>query len=424
MNSMKNLLLTVLCLSLSVLSAVHAVEDGSVFNDLTTDIVTPHYAWGQELRQGSIRALFVVAINPTPAFKYGMQLGARQVVEWAQRGDLDFDAVTADLDMATRKDDPQLAIFLDESFDSYRYSGTQRDDKEKDLLAKLEKPHDLYVLAWVSFRALPPEAAKIILRRVLDGAGLVLIGEIGTGLPKMFRKPSLDLAAEILRLDVNAPKLAVLEQAMRGKGDLWAGYQGPPLRAYELGRGRVYQVTLPTEPPLVRSTHYYPPWRQYFKDFTPEEQAEWNYKNQAPIPIWWGRYETMNGTFLRLFQYAAGRRPKVALTCPELAAAPEFPACMRTVTVELDNPRRLSGTIEYRVRSDENKLMASGSARFKADRAALDLPALKSGRYFLDLISRVGGGVDDIGVCAFSVKADCAVTIRRGDDRIRDGVPP
>lgn len=419
---MKKLLLTAICLSLSGLSAVHAVEDGSVFNELTTEIATPHYEWGKDLEAGGLRALFITAIRPTPSLKYGMLLASRQVVEWAQRGDLDFEAVTADLVMATRKDDPQLAIFPDESADSYRYSGTQRDDKRKDLLAKLEKPHELYVLAWISFRALPPEAAHIILRRVLDGAGLVLIGEVDTGLPKMFRKPSLDLAAEILRLDVNAPTLAVLEQAMRGKGDLWAGYKAP-LRAYELGKGRVYQVSLPTEPRLVRSTHYYPPWRQYFKDFKPEEQAEWNYKNQAPVPIWWGQFETMNGTFLRLFKYAAGRRPKAAMTCPELVSAPELPFGARTVTVELDNPEGLPGTIEYRVRSDENKLAASGSARIDGSRAALDLPALKSGRYFLDLISRVGGGVDDLGVCAFSVKVDCAVTIQRGDDRIQDGVP-
>lgn len=419
---MKRTLLAALLFVGSTLTPAFAAENGYVFNEVTTDIKTPHFEWTKGLRDGPVKALFITAISPVPWESYQMKLGARQIAEWAQRGDLEYEVVTTDMTLATKKDDPYLSVFPDNSSESYLYEGTQREDKTKELLKKLEKNYDIYVLTWTSFRAINPDAAEIILRRVLDGAGLVLVAETDSGLPKMFKKPSLELAGDILRLDVNFPQLAVLEKAMSGKGDLYKN-NGVQLRAYTLGKGRVYQTTLRAEPAVARSCHYYPTWRKYFKDFKPDEQAEWNYKNQAPVPIWWGQFETMNGTYLRLFNYAAGRKPKVAVTCPEFRTNPEIESSRRAVTIELDNPNKTAGEIEYRVRDDENKLVASGKAGFNSDKTTFELPALKNARYFLDLFSRVDGKIDDFGVCAFSVKPKCEMTIKRDDDRITDGRP-
>ena len=420
----KPFLLLTLGLALGPLSAG---EPGDCFNQLTMEVATPHYDWADNLAGGPVKALFVTAAGDAFASCHNStQMGARQVVEWAQRMDFSFEAVTGDYKLSLDKEEPILAHFADSnSFYAYRYDDVRRDAKAKELAAKLKQDYELYVFHYIAFKALDTESRKNILLHVLDGAGLVLIGTTDTGLPKMFKTPDYDLADAILRLDLNPGAEAALASARKGNSPL-LGHNSAPIRAYTLKKGRVLQIARCPEPAFVSDTgtdYYRPEWTKFYQELKPDAKKRVDYRNSAPIPLWWGAFENLNGSFLRAMYYAAGRVPKVAVSCPDLANAPEFDFGRRKIALRLANQDKQSGVISYRVRNDENKLAASGDAAFSSDGVELEIPELPGGKYVIDIISKIDGKTDDFGIQAFSVKPVLDVAIEQEDNRVQDGKP-
>ena len=179
-----------------VASAAFCREPGGWLNDITLEVVTPHLEWTGKLEGGPLRALFITCPGAAMHFQKP-SIGARMVVEWAQRMDADFEAVVGQ--GVADKENPRLI------FDMYHpvgFEGTRADEKEAELTAKLSKPYELYVLNHVSFDALMPEHKKVILDRVVGGAGLIMIGgnRYGTELTKMFKRPDPLLVKDVMRL--------------------------------------------------------------------------------------------------------------------------------------------------------------------------------------------------------------------------------
>ena len=147
---------------LLVLALIRAVQaapgelDGSYLNELEPRLVTPHFEFAKPAAAGKVRVMFVV-----PWF-----LAAREVVEVAQRLDIDYDVVTtSDSKRVSRpsKTDPTALV-----------AGTRLEDKEERMLATLRKPHDVIVLGNFQFSSLPESVQKEIEKQVRAGTGLLL----------------------------------------------------------------------------------------------------------------------------------------------------------------------------------------------------------------------------------------------------------
>ncbi|HOJ39009.1 MAG TPA: hypothetical protein PK644_00910, partial [bacterium] len=142
-----------------------ARHNGDYLHVITTSYVTPHLVWGKPLSTGKIKCLFIV----------GRQ-GAREVVELWQRMDLDYEAVTVF----------HSGLLAMEDMYEGQVEGTTAYEKKKELLTKLEKDYDVFILGNVRFDILPSEVKYRILEKVKNGAGLVFFYNHGTIYKKIF----------------------------------------------------------------------------------------------------------------------------------------------------------------------------------------------------------------------------------------------
>lgn len=156
-----------------------AAHDGSHLARVSTNLVTPHLVWARPLAGGPVRVLFIVPRN----------LAAREVAELAQRCDLDFQAVTAHSGNALAADDIYEA----------GSSGTSPAEKSAELLAALERPVEVIVLANLPITILPAEAQYRIVRHVADGGGLLTTFDWPFPYQKMLAtpQPAPEIAAAV-----------------------------------------------------------------------------------------------------------------------------------------------------------------------------------------------------------------------------------
>ncbi|OQA88999.1 MAG: Beta-galactosidase [Lentisphaerae bacterium ADurb.Bin242] len=193
---MKKSLLFAAALAVSAAVPLHAKHDGWYFNELTRKYETPHLEWGKDLP--TLKALFILP----PA-------GARDVVEMAQRMNLDYAAVVAHNHAALSTDSVYAAAL----------TGTSAYEKGEEIRAKAQAPYDVIFIANGPFTSLPPDAQFQLLQKVKEGAGLVVISKV---LPyrKLFAKP------------LPAPEF--LKEVL-----LPPGVKAANIKAYQFDKGRI-----------------------------------------------------------------------------------------------------------------------------------------------------------------------------------------
>lgn len=397
------------------------LEPGDWVNDVTAAVSTPHYPWVERLRNGPVKVMFITVAGGALDYQRPV-IGGRMPVEWAQRMPLAYQAVTAQLGLSVEKKLPRLSF---DFFHPVGYRQISPDEKQAELLHKLDAgPYELYVLNYLGFDALGAEAQLRILRAVNDGAGLLMIGDPRT-LPTvqngMFHNPDQELAQALVRADnlwgsepIKKLKGTLADQ----KRKIWE-QNGLPLRTYRLGKGRIVQASRSYEP-ANSYIFYLPEWTRKFQKHASQEQARIRYYNAAPIPLWWGEFEGLNGSFLRLLAYTAGRLPEVELSCPALEQNPVLAAGQTTLLFTLVNPKNRTGTLFCRIRSDDNIEVFSSKTAFGGDAAEVKIPALPGGVYYLDLVSRIDGNADDLGVLRFQVESEQKAEIKVADNRVTD----
>lgn len=400
----------------SVCSNLYALEPGEWLNDVTMEVETPHLEWAKNIEGGPLKILFVTTGGAALHFQKPI-LGARLIVEWAQRMDIEYEAVTGGRGCAKDKENPRLTFDL---FHPIGYDGIQPQEKERELAEKLEKNYDLFVFNHISFDAISPEAQKVILKAVVCGSGLVLIGDTQTRLDKLFKHPDPKLVRDIMRLDYFPHASLRLKQTEKKPEEYWKK-DSSPLRAYKLGKGRIVRLLRNCDP-ANGVVYFMPEWLSKYKKLPESEQRRISYYNEAPIPIWWGEFENLNASFLRLFYYASGRKPLVAMSCPELSDTPSFNYDKRTIKLDLNNSGR-KGRIAWRIRNDENKVVFKGKKAFDGNKLELNIPVLPAGIYNLDLFCHVDGKLVDFGIQRFNVVSPITASIEMNDDRVKDGEP-
>jgi hypothetical protein len=142
--------------------------DGAFLNTITDNYVTPHLDWAKPLAGGPPKVLF---ITPRKA--------AREVVELCERMDIDRQAVLTY--------NPST-MALNNVYESL-VSGTSMAEKTRELQDKINGDYNAIVLANVDWKVLPLEVQYKILRKVADGAGLLIVYPRGFSNPKYWHIP-------------------------------------------------------------------------------------------------------------------------------------------------------------------------------------------------------------------------------------------
>lgn len=325
---------------------------GEYYNEFHFGYETPHSDWATPLAGGKLCAFFIA---PTHA--------ARDVTELAQRLDLEPGGETA--------------IYYDSLGDESHYVaqilGTSNEEKKYAILRKLRRPYDVYVLANFPVAKLPIQLQYEILRRVKEGAGLVLTYR-REALESMWKHPLEEAAAiarEVPLAGLTFYRTTFLEKM---KLDGWTDVAGKLVQGYRLGKGRIVQIDYGIQSPVRIAGGFC---------LTPHEF--YTYRTLT-------EYDYHQSLVAKALLWAAGREPAVRFEgLPAEGFALPSDASDHALQVKVRNAaaQAVQGKLEVRVRNEwgekehETSLpqkLAPGEANL-----SIDLPQLSGGTHFLDL---------------------------------------
>jgi len=359
-------LLVTLCAAL--LAATVSAQDkhpGEYLNVIHTDYETPHVTWAKPYAGGPLRALFIVP----------RRQAARDVVELRQRMDLDFEAVVTF---------NSHAVGADNRYDA-RVEGTSSKEKAEELRAKLKRDYDVIVIANFDFDGLPTEFQYEILRKVVDGAGLVFTYLRPTDL-NLFRKP-IEGVAEQLCDGVPFsglpwwPETFMADRELESVNDI----PGKLISTWQLGEGRMAVVDWGPPP----ATGYGGPGMTPQLDFAPE------------LPTYYDYYDSLLARVLCWASHV--KEPRIRLSglgCDAVKVARAETAQTKVqFTAENLGKAAVTTTLKYLLRAPDGLELASGQQRLSlkpgANQLSVPLPAgLPYGSCFLDLRMYSGRAVE------------------------------
>ncbi|MFV0416927.1 MAG: beta-galactosidase [Chthoniobacterales bacterium] len=311
--------------------------DGEALHKVTDEFETPHLNWAQPLAGGAIRTLFITH----------RRFGAREIVELAQRFDIDYEAFVA----------KNFTTLADDNIYDAAVIGTSRYEKNRELIEKLRQPWRVIVLANVRFSALPPEAQYRLLKHVSNGAGLVITyPEKKFPFPKVLKKQTEDAQKILSWVDA-----AALPDSSKLKDQF--------LKTYLFGKGRIALLDYGSPKNRLGLTAY--------EKYAPKR--------------WKARYENNLALTARVIQWTAGGelspvvRPEIKNDKIRLAF--------------IDNPAK---TVHLRVRDASNYEVAGQEFAIQgSEPIELDIADIPAGQYFVD--ARLGdkNEVTEFGVWEF-----------------------
>ncbi len=324
-------------LGMSTLAA-NTRMDGEFLHEVTSEFATPHQEWAATFQEGTIKALFI-----TPR-----RFGAREVVELAQRIDLDYETIVA-------------ANFSNLSVDSVYEAGvlgTSAFEKNTEVLKKVRDSYDVIVLANVTFSALSAEAQYHILKQVSEGAGLVIVYRQNFPFPKVMQNPVDDWQQILAMVDTKAlPGVA----ATMATDKL--------LQTYQFGKGRIAVLPYPAPQTRLGLTSY----------------------EKYSVHGWRAKYENSLALAGRTIQWAAGHNISASIQ-PNI----------ENDTLKLSTNALSSGAAWLRIRNIKDDIIwqkeISLGENPEHELALSDLPA---GEYYLDIRWGTDSKVAGFGVFHF-----------------------
>lgn len=341
-------------LLLVALGSLAATTEQEVEEDqsLASKLVTPHRPWAGGYAGGAPRALFFVSPGGYNGDWFAPETRLREVVELAQRVDLQADAIF----FGGSKGDEFLGLEL----------GRRRAER---LLAQ---PYQVYVFANTHFEKLPPPFQFLIMEQVAKGAGLVCCGPAPT-----------EFMTDRRRLPAPMPWL------MDGLPELDGKAPAEVLSAYRLGAGRGVRLG-------------YESWA-----LTP--RAEFSYAALA-------EYDYRMLWVARCVLWAAGREGTVSVAFrarAEGGPVPPPPSWVVEIGRTATAPARLHADINVRRRSDGWVLaLDEESVSVDPDRPGalpVTMPRLRAGAYVIDAIVRSRRGVEAFAAMTFEVTSPFGV---------------
>lgn len=330
---------------------------GSYYNDFHFGYETPHTKWAKPLAQGPVRVFFIA---PTHA--------AREITELAQRLDMQAGGETA-IDFRHLGDPGTYGPYPG------MIEGTSPQEKESALIQKLAQPYDVYVLGNFPLANLPVRLQYEMLRRVKEGAGLVLVYKREAD-ERLWRHPlpeATDILSEIplAGLSFYKEKISALAQE-----------PSQLVRGFRLGEGRVVQIDYGVQFPTGFAGGFC---------LTPPEPYTYYSLTE---------YDYHQSLVAKAILWAAKRPPLVRFAgLPLNGWHKSDPAVLPKLSLRLRNTgsQPLSGELWMRVRNEWGEI--EQETKFPRTLATGDnpgeliLPRLPGGTHFVDLQFRAAGRV-------------------------------
>lgn len=345
------------------------LPDGKFLNQVQMIWETPHLPFAKPLPGGPLRAVFVVPFYLAP----------REVVEMAQRLELDFEAVTTverfAVTRATEQDPYVTGV-----------TGTSLAEKTKQLRAALATDPEVIVLGNFKFEALPKDLQQDLIARVRDGAGLVLMYDYG--LPGWVQQNLQEVTGEepweYVKDAFPLPDLCYYSQ----QHWRWPA-QPEQVRFYRLGQGRVGTVDFGKPPGQL------------------DHPNSGGTALTAPQPFQYRHLTTYRyhlALAARMMLWAADRVPATRIMVRAPQAIEGHTGSMAAVVVA-DQPG--SSTLSWKLRDVEGRVVASGERIITLDEGenpfSFDLPYLVSGTYYADFWLQQNGTQTDWASCSVRV---------------------
>jgi len=340
--------------------------DGTYYNTVSDEVVTPHVNWGRPLAGGALRVLFIVPRHT-----------AREVIELKQRFDVAPEAVLVE---------NSGAIGADNKY-SLKITGTSIAERTAALREAVRARYDAIVIGLFRWSLLPGDVRSAILGQVRGGAGLVIVYPMrGTGndLKELTEKPT----SEGRTLITSAFPFRAL--------DAFGGREGPQrvVETYEVGRGRVALLD------------YEPHGRGYYRGNSLTPTVDLNEETLV-------HYEYYQSLLARTLLWASRRAPAVRVERIEASVSP-LPAGHQApgqavARVVNDSGKTVSCRVLWHFRNAVEPIV---SAEVKIElapgekRLAFELPAAPEGGYFVDLIVSSQEGILHWGSASVRYEAD------------------
>ncbi len=349
-------LATAMAAAAGELCAAGGKLDGSYLHNVTMKVETAHLDWAKPLAGGPVKALLLSPRN----------LAAREIVELAQRLDLDFEAF-----LSFRACAP---IAMDDIYEG-AVTGTSTAEKEAEILRKVEGKYDVIVLGNCDLNMLPPEAKYRILVQVAEGAGLVIVHAGQIPYKKLFAQPMKDAPSSILEM---ANQEGLPEKARAVPADKL-------LQCFQFGKGRIARI-----------------------DYQTAHGAHWGGLSLSPLgpfnEYWMSRYENCMAFVARSVLWASGRETAMQIVKGPSDSSKELDAADLANTEQafkIKGADGADGKLLLRIRDEWNTVEGSWElpVEFEGEAASVGFtpPFLKAGTHFLDARLLSGNGVEDFG---------------------------
>ena len=355
--------------------------DSAHINRVKSGPRTPHLNFNRPSALGTVRALFIVPYL----------IGARDVVELAQRCDVDFTVVTAA--------DTQNLGWQDNY--ARNWEGLSTGEKVREAMARLDEAPEVIVVGNVDYVRLPGSLRARIQALVKEGMGLVLViprNIVG----ELVQTPVSDAREQIL----SGVPLAGMDECFPGRNLSSQELADKVVGAYAYGKGRVVTVRLDAQPPAQRGNC--DGWEGLApgaagRRWTRQFQHRYNY------------YLSLAG---KAVQWAAGRTARATwVDLPlqgENLQRSQLPSADQSVVVMWSGDDSQSMTLHATVRDPLGRVESESHCRVYVapgrNTFALALPKLACGRHFMDLTLTSGDQVENWATIAFDVHAPEQIT--------------
>ena len=371
MNKSRTLLLTVLLAALgSRLCAdepppeLHA---GAYLHDIRTEVETPHVKWLKPSARPAPKILFLVQ----RVWGNSTTMRSRDVVEVWQRMDLDYEAFVF------------IASESERDHWEYNIAGSSTEEKQEEVIRKLEGDYDAIVLIDFVVGWLPEEARDLLRSKVEAGCGLVLANKSDD-----FPWPleAIPDSTGFMR-GVPLTQIPAYGGETRALGETvpsWDQLAPAVGRAYRFGQGRVARIH---------------PGRYGVE---PEDETHLEYGCSI---------------YIRALQWVVpGLKPAFDWKdLPEGAVIPraDLPLNGLPLTVHSTLPRSAPVRLDVAIRNRFNEVEHQSSTETvlePGDNAVeCALPLLPAGRHFLDMWIRSANGIEQYGTVGLTVSSPARI---------------
>jgi hypothetical protein len=355
--------------------------DPAHVNRLEARLETPHIQFARRLASGPVKALFVCPVQLSGA--------CRDVVELAQRFDVEFSAVTTWYPWTLGYDREYFRMWKD----------TSTAEKVAEIQARLSEEPEVLVLANVIYTKLPQHLHNVILQRVRNGMGLVVPGP---------RRLHADFQPDAASADGSDGRVAGAGEQilagvpLAGLPEFFPGTEKSPaeraensVRAYKVGSGRVV---------VIRWSDQEAEEGEGFEGLAPVASGgRWTRQYEH-------RYNYHIGLVGKALLWAAGREmqaewselPPEGQTLQRAELPMELPVGVNWSGAE-GTPAMLQATLRDPLGQVELEEAHAVTLVPGANAIPLDIPRLKHGLHFLDLVLTTDAGVENWATVSFLV---------------------